>query len=44
VYPFFDQGCEAMVGMVGIANKPGGYSQEDVAFIEPFIKTCSNLI
>lgn len=33
-----------MVGMVGIANKPGGYSQEDVAFIEPFIKTCSNLI
>jgi hypothetical protein len=33
-----------MIGMVGIANKAGGYSQEDVAFIEPFINTCSNLI
>jgi hypothetical protein len=33
-----------MVGMVGIANKPGGYSLEDVEFLEPFVVTCSNLI
>jgi hypothetical protein len=33
-----------MVGMVGIANKPGGYSSEDVEFLEPFVVTCSNLI
>jgi hypothetical protein len=42
--PFFDQGYEDMTGMVGIANNPGGYSQEDVDFIEPFMVTCSNLI
>jgi len=30
--------------MVGIANKPGGYTEEDVEFLEPFVVTCSNLI
>jgi len=33
-----------MIGMVGLANKPGGYSQCDVEFLEPFLLTCSNLI
>jgi hypothetical protein len=33
-----------MVGMLAIANKPGGYTQEDVEFLEPFVDTCSNLI
>lgn len=33
-----------MVGMLAIANKPGGYTQEDVDFLEPFVDTCSNLI
>jgi hypothetical protein len=33
-----------MNGMVGISNKPGGYSDADVAFLEPFTVTCSNLI
>lgn len=30
--------------MVGIANKPGGYSPADIDFLEPFTVTCSNLI
>jgi signal transduction histidine kinase/ActR/RegA family two-component response regulator len=42
--PFFEQGEKKMNGMVGIANKPGGYTQEDVDFLEPFVVTCSNLI
>jgi hypothetical protein len=33
-----------MVGMLAIANKPGGYTEEDVEFLEPFVDTCSNLI
>jgi GAF domain-containing protein len=49
--PFFEaqrdstsRGPSTMVGMVGIANKPGGYTQDDVDFLEPFTATCSNLI
>ena len=42
--PFFDHGGEKMNGMVGIANKPGGYTMDDVQFLEPFVVTCSNLI
>ena len=30
--------------MVGISNKPGGYHQTDIDFLEPFTVTCSNLI
>jgi signal transduction histidine kinase len=30
--------------MVGISNKPGGYSMQDIEFLEPFTVTCSNLI
>jgi signal transduction histidine kinase/CheY-like chemotaxis protein len=41
--PFFKKGGE-IIGMVGIANKPGGYSLEDISFLEPFTVTCSNLI
>lgn len=32
-----------MNGMVGIANKPGGYCEADVEFLEPFVVTCSNV-
>ncbi|CAB9526606.1 Hybrid signal transduction histidine kinase J [Seminavis robusta] len=48
--PFFesttrdDNGPAQLVGMVGIANKPGGYTEADVEFLEPFVTTCSNLI
>ena len=41
--PFFKKGGE-MIGLVGISNKPGGYSEKDVEFLEPFTVTCSNLI
>jgi two-component system cell cycle sensor histidine kinase/response regulator CckA len=33
-----------IVGMVGVANRPGGYSSEDVAFLKPFLATCATLI
>mmetsp|Transcript_5396 Transcript_5396/g.11935 ORF Transcript_5396/g.11935 Transcript_5396/m.11935 type:complete len:951 (-) Transcript_5396:276-3128(-) len=42
--PFFEPGGTKMNGMVGIANKPGGYSKADVDFLDPFVVTCSNLI
>jgi hypothetical protein len=42
--PLFDQGFSNMIGMIGIANKAGGYSKDDIDFIEPFVVTCSNLI
>lgn len=41
--PFFKPNGE-LNGMVGIANRPGGYSEEDIDFLEPFSVTCSNLI
>ena len=40
--PFFHNG--KMTGMVGISNKPGGYSVADIDFLEPLTVTCSNLI
>ena len=42
--PFFAPGTQKPNGMVGIANKPGGYSELDVKFLEPFILTCGALI
>ncbi len=33
-----------MIGMVGLANKPGGYSQDDVNFLEPILSLCSAFI
>lgn len=33
-----------ILGMVGIANRPGGYDQELIDFLKPFLLTCSNLI
>jgi signal transduction histidine kinase len=40
--PFFYKG--EMTGMVGISNKPGGYLESDIDFLEPLTTTCSNLI
>jgi len=40
--PFFRG--DTLMGMVGIANRPGGYSEEIIRFLEPFLITCSNLI
>ena len=33
-----------MVGMMGIANKPGGYSEKDLAFLKPMISMTSAFI
>ena len=33
-----------MVGMSGIANRPGGYDDELVGFLHPFTTMCGNLI
>lgn len=33
-----------MIGMMGIANKPGGYSEEDLKFLEPMISLTAAFI
>lgn len=33
-----------LVGMVGIANRPGGYDSELVNYLKPFLATCANII
>ncbi|KJU82678.1 multi-sensor signal transduction histidine kinase, homology to Magnetobacterium casensis [Candidatus Magnetobacterium bavaricum] len=40
--PFY--GANTVVGMVGIANKPGGYTYEQVEFLQPLLSTCGNII
>ena len=40
--PFF-RGSQ-MLGMVGIANRPGGYQPKLIDDLQPFLVTCSNLI
>ncbi|AMW28057.1 PAS domain S-box protein [Arthrospira platensis] len=40
--PFFSG--STMVGIVGIANKPGGYHEEMIDDLQAFLVTCGNLI
>jgi PAS domain S-box-containing protein len=35
---------ETLVGVVGIAGRPGGYSEADVAYLQPLLTTCSSLV
>ncbi|MDX2052237.1 MAG: GAF domain-containing protein [Polyangiaceae bacterium] len=35
---------DALVGLLGVANREGGYSEELVAFLEPFLATCGTII
>jgi signal transduction histidine kinase/CheY-like chemotaxis protein len=42
--PFFKNGGVEMNGMLGIGKKLGGFTQEDIDFLEPFTATCSNLV
>ncbi len=35
---------EKLVGMVGIANRPGGYGEELLEYLRPFLATCANII
>lgn len=36
--------AKEFVGMVGIANRPGGYDQQLVEFLTPLLSTCAQLI
>jgi len=40
--PFFSR--SRMVGMVGVANRKGGYQEETVRFMSPFLNACSSII
>jgi len=39
----FSSGKE-MVGIVGIANRPGGYDEQMFSYLGPFLNTCGNII
>lgn len=34
---------EELIGMAGIANKPGGYNEDLVQYLQPLIGTCGNI-
>ncbi len=40
--PFSQSG--QLIGMVGIANRPGGYDCGIVDFLDPFLATCANIV
>jgi len=40
--PMFHGG--EILGVMGLANRPGGFSKEDAAFLEPFNAACAGLI
>lgn len=40
--PFYNG--KKLVGMVGLANRPGGYDEELVEYLEPLLFTCANII
>lgn len=40
--PFFADG--KIIGSAGISNRPGGYTQEVVDFLQPFVATCGNIL
>ena len=33
-----------LLGIVGIANKPGGYNESIISYLKPFLTTCANVI
>jgi hypothetical protein len=39
----FDQGGK-MIGMAGMANRPEGYNEQLIDYLQPFLSTCSNLL
>ncbi|MEQ8998332.1 MAG: PAS domain S-box protein [Coleofasciculus sp. B1-GNL1-01] len=40
--PFYIE--NKFVGMVGIANRPGGYDESLIEYLQPFLATCANII
>jgi signal transduction histidine kinase len=35
---------DEMIGMVGVANRPGGFSADDIASLEPYLAVCAHMI
>lgn len=35
---------DQLIGMIGVANRPGGYDQDLLSFLVPFLNTCSVLL
>ncbi|MBB6048729.1 PAS domain-containing sensor histidine kinase [Armatimonas rosea] len=33
-----------LVGIAGIANRPGGYDEATIAYLQPFLSACANII
>ncbi len=40
--PFFQR--DTLIGVVGVANRPGGYDTELVELLQPLLATCANII
>ncbi|MBI5252622.1 MAG: GAF domain-containing protein [Desulfomonile tiedjei] len=40
--PFHSEG--KVIGMAGMANRPGGYDKEFLDFLQPYVTTCINII
>ncbi len=36
--------ADVFVGMIGIANRPGGYQQNVIDFLNPYLATCASII
>jgi PAS domain S-box-containing protein len=36
--------ADVLVGMIGIANRPGGYDQKVIDFLKPYLATCASII
>ncbi|MFT5496480.1 MAG: two-component system phosphate regulon sensor histidine kinase PhoR [Kiritimatiellia bacterium] len=32
------------IGLIGLANRPGGYTKEDIDFLEPYLRSCTSII
>ncbi len=35
---------DELIGMVGVANHPGGFSADDIAALEPYLAVCAHMI
>ena len=35
---------EVFVGVLGLANAPGGYDEQEIAFLDPMVRACANII
>jgi PAS domain S-box-containing protein len=40
--PFYQS--NRLIGMVGIANRKGGYDEQMIHYLQPFLATCANII